>query len=71
MERINVLAIFTAGTVKPLKYRLDGVEHKVKEVINTYSYYDGPEKVFHIYVSDQEDTVSELVYRPAKHTWKI
>lgn len=71
MERIDVLALYTDGKVSPMAYKLNGKEYKIKEVTAYYSYDEGTEKVFHIYASDQEDNVRELVYWPDKQVWAI
>ena len=69
MEHIDVLAVFSDGNVKPIAYRIGGKQHKVKEVTRNFSYYEGNEQIFNIFVIDEDDKTMELIYWPMKNHW--
>ena len=71
MEHIDVLALFREGEVKPIAYRINGVQHKVKEITTSYSFYEGQEKVRVVSVVNEDGDLAELVYWPEKNKWRI
>jgi hypothetical protein len=68
---IDVLALFNEGEVKPIAYRLNGVQHKIKEITTSYSFYEGQEKVRVVSVVDEAGDTVDLVYWPEKNKWKL
>lgn len=71
METVDVLALFNEEEVKPIAYRLDGVQHKIKEITTSYSFYEDQEKIRVVSVVDETGNTVDLVYWSKKNKWKL
>ena len=70
-ESIDVIALFRAGQITPVKLRWRERVHKVSKVNGWWTSEEGAVRICHFAVTFESSDVYELTYRERTHAWRI
>lgn len=70
-EKIEVIAVFQAGKLRPLRFRWNGRVYKIQRVNGSWKSEQGAAYFHHYSVMSEGPDVYEISYNPQRFTWAL
>ncbi|MBC8204491.1 hypothetical protein ISS30_04185 [bacterium] len=70
-DPIEVIALFSAGKLQPIKFRWRGRVYKIQRVNGRWESDEGRIRLHHYSVMADSPDVYEITYNPDRFIWKL
>ncbi len=70
-ENIEVIAVFQAGKLKPLRFRWKGRVYRIQRVNGSWKSDEGAARFHHFSVMAEGPDVYEISYNPERFSWAL